>query len=79
MYVLMDALLQTDVPHISICQTEEYVELLWKLFELSEQGSEAKPLLMLAWVINVSTSPDLYIEFSTVLVQTLRLVENFHI
>ena len=65
MYVLMDALLQTDVPHISICQTEEYVELLWKLFELSEQGSEAKPFLMLAWVINVSTSPDLYIEFST--------------
>ena len=35
MYVLMDTLLQTDVPHISSCQTEEYVELLWKLFELS--------------------------------------------
>ena len=33
--VPMDALLQTDVTHISICQTEEYVELLWKLFDLS--------------------------------------------
>ena len=32
---------------------------------VSEQGSLAKPLLMLAWVTNVSTSPDLYIEFST--------------
>ena len=34
---------------------------------------------MLAWVTNVSTNPDLNIEFSTsiVLEQTLRLVENF--
>jgi hypothetical protein len=32
---------------------------------VSDQGSLAKPLLMLAWVTNVSTSPDLYIEFST--------------
>ena len=35
---------------------------------------------MLAWVTNVSTSPDLIIEFSTgqvLLEQTPRLVENF--
>ena len=32
---------------------------------VSDQGSYARPLLMLAWVTNVSTSPDLYIEFST--------------
>ena len=35
---------------------------------VSDQGSSAKPgkpLLMLAWVTNVSTSPNLYIEFST--------------
>ena len=32
---------------------------------VSDQGSLAKPLLILAWVTNVSTSPDLYIEFST--------------
>ena len=32
---------------------------------VSDQGSSAKPLLMLAWVTNVWTSPDLYIESST--------------
>ena len=32
---------------------------------VSDLGSLAKLLLMLAWVTNVSTSPDLYIEFST--------------
>ena len=44
-----------------------------------DQGSYARPLVMLAWVTNVSTSPDLYIEFSRVLVQTLRLVQIFGI
>ena len=29
------------------------------------RSREAKPLLMLPWVTNVSTTPDLYIEFST--------------
>ena len=32
---------------------------------VSDQGSSAKPHLMLTWVTNVWTSPDLYIEFST--------------
>ena len=32
---------------------------------VSDQGRLAKPLQMLVWVTNVSTSPDLYIEFST--------------
>jgi hypothetical protein len=32
---------------------------------VSDQGSYARPLLMLAWVTNMSTGPDLYIEFST--------------
>ena len=32
---------------------------------------------MLAWVTNMSTSPDLNIEFSTGSTRTPRLVENF--
>ena len=38
-------------------------------------------LLVLAWVTNMSTSPDLYIDISTeyYIVHTLGLVEIFHI
>ena len=52
-----------------VCQLLELFVcfLLWRheATAISDQGSYARPLLMLAWVSNVSTSPDLYIEFST--------------